>query len=207
MPSIKYVSSSEIFTCAASRIKQTNIILDIGCGIKPTPYIKPKLHICCEPYAEYLQHLKQHAPKDREFVLINSTWDIIKHFPAQSVDTVIFTDVIEHLKKEEGKMLIKEAERVAKVQVILFTPLGFMPQQHPDGKDAWGFSGGKWQEHHSGWDLQDFDDPWELIVCQDLYDKNNVGQALSKPHGAFWAILNKNGTGQAEAISVLYPGK
>ena len=45
-------------------------------------------------------------------------------------------DVIEHLHKKEGYKLIKHAERVARVQVILFTPICYLPQSHPNGKDA-----------------------------------------------------------------------
>ena len=118
-------------------IKQTNVVLDIGCSIKPQEFIKAKIHICCEPHAEYIEYIQsQNLNHERIYVIINSTWDIIKNFPSKSIDTIIFMDVIEHLHKKEGYKLIKHAERVARVQVILFTPICYLPQSHPNGKDA-----------------------------------------------------------------------
>jgi hypothetical protein len=40
-------------------IKQTDVVIDIGCGIRPQKLIKPKVHIGIEPYAEYIQHLEK----------------------------------------------------------------------------------------------------------------------------------------------------
>lgn len=196
-----------LFPEAIKNFKQTDVVLDIGCGIHPQKYIKPKLHICCEPHAEYIEYVQKHTNhSDRVYVLINSTWDIIKSFPSNSIDTIIFTDVIEHLKKKDGHELIKHAERVARVQVILFTPLGYFPQSHPNGKDAWGLNGGKWQEHKSGWDPKDFNEKWDIYVCDKFHLTDNDGRIFERPFGAFWAILNlKPEINNNEAITVLSP--
>ncbi|WP_168413105.1 class I SAM-dependent methyltransferase [Bacillus salacetis] len=190
-------------------IKQTDVVVDIGCGIKPQNLFTPKVHIGIEPYSEYIEHLEKNlANRDRTFIFINSTWDILRKFPSNSVDTIIFTDVIEHLSKMQGKKLLKEAERVAKVQVILFTSLGFLPQCHPDGKDAWGLDGGKWQDHKSGWEPKDFHDKWNIYLCEKFHYGKDEDNLFEEPYGAFWGILNiEPGEEQNQAFTVLLPGQ
>ena len=122
-------------------MKSVEIVLDIGCGIMPQNYIKPLVHICCEPYREYVDHLQQKIAaldtRDRSYVVLNMGWqDAVRFFPAKSVDTVFLVDVIEHLEKAEGQRLLAATEAIARSQVVVFTPLGFMPQHHGDGKDA-----------------------------------------------------------------------
>jgi hypothetical protein len=141
-------------------------------------------------------------------VLINSTWDILKSLSSKSVDTIIFTDVIEHLSKSQGRKLLREAERVANVQVILFTPLGFLPQCHPDGKDAWGLDGGEWQNHKSGWKPKDFDEKWDIFLCEKFHFGTDEKNLFKKPYGAFWALLNiEPDMEQNQAITILLPGQ
>ena len=188
-------------------IKQTNVVLDIGCGIKPQEFIKAKIHICCEPHAEYIEYIQsQNLNHERIYVIINSTWDIIKNFPSKSIDTIIFMDVIEHLHKKEGYKLIKHAERVARVQVILFTPIGYLPQSHPNGKDAWGLNGGQWQEHKSGWYPNDFNEKWDIYMCEKFHFVNNLGEKFDKPFGAFWALQNiEPNSINTQAVTILLP--
>lgn len=207
MSIIKIVNREDLFPEAIKHIKQTDVVLDIGCGIHPQKYIKPKLHICCEPHAEYIEYFrKNNLQNDWVYVMINSTWDIIKSFPSKSIDTIIFTDVIEHLNKKEGYALIKHAERVARVQVILFTPIGYLPQSHPNGQDAWGLNGGKWQEHKSGWYPKDFNEKWDIYECEKFHLTDNDGKKFEKPYGAFWAILNMEPEiSKNEAVTVLLP--
>jgi hypothetical protein len=207
LPIIKIDKNEDLFPEAIKYIKQTDIVLDIGCGINPQKYITPKIHICCEPHTEYIEFVREHNLNcDRIYVMINSTWDIIKSFPSKSIDSIIFTDVIEHLEKKDGYELIKHAERVARVQVILFTPLGYLPQSHPNGKDAWGLNGGKWQEHKSGWYPNDFKEKWNIYLCEKFHFTNNFGRMFDEPFGAFWAILNiESGKSQTQAITVLLP--
>lgn len=101
MSIINIDNREDLFPVVIKHFKQTDVVLDIGCGIYPQKYIKPKLHICCEPHKEYIEYVRKHTlHSDRVYVMINSTWDIIKSFPSNSVDTIIFTDVIEHLKKK-----------------------------------------------------------------------------------------------------------
>ena len=170
------------------------VLLDIGCGIVPQNYVLPQTHICCEPYPEYVDVLQNKISNlevcDRNYIIINMGWkEVVSYFPEKSVDSIFLLDVIEHLEKEEGLNLLAKTEKIARQQVIIFTPLGFMPQHHSDGKDAWGLSGGGWQEHKSGWFPEDFiGEEWKCFVAKDYHTVDSHGNTLYPPYGALWAI-------------------
>ena len=63
-----------------------------------------------------------------------------------------------------------------------------MPQQHPDGKDAWGLDGGMWQEHKSGWSPEDFDDSWDIYASKVFHTADHEGKPFDEPFGAFVAV-------------------
>ena len=122
-------------------------------------------------------------------MVIQADWSMaVKIFPPFSVDVIFLIDVIEHLPKTEALALLKKTEKIARKQIIIFTPLGFLVQKHPDGKDAWGMEGGKMQEHRSGWELSDFDDTWEIYATDKYHTTDNLGHFYHKPHGAFYAV-------------------
>jgi len=88
----------------------------------PQPYIIPKVHICCEPFKQYVEVLLQRfrTEQDRTHVVLHTTWEeATKLFPSKSVDSVFLVDVIEHLKKEEGVRLLHATENIARQQIVL----------------------------------------------------------------------------------------
>ncbi len=64
-------------------------------------------------------------------------------FKPKSFDIVVALDVIEHLAKDDGFMLLRHMEQLARQKVIIFTPTGFLHQ--PPSEDN------PYQEHLSGW--------------------------------------------------------
>lgn len=78
--------------------------------------------------------------------------DLDSIFEPKSFDLVIACDIVEHLTKDEGLALIKSCERIAKVAVIIETPLGLIPQNI----DILGYGGDTFQTHRSAWSIQDF---------------------------------------------------
>lgn len=172
-------------------IRTVDRVLDIGCGIRPQAYFKPYLHVCLEPYQEYIDILNIRYARDPGFLILTGmAQETLKAIPDESFDSVFLIDVIEHLEKEDGVQLLKEMERIACRQVLLFTPLGFMPQHYEVGDtDAWGLNGTEYQEHKSGWEPEDFDDRWEFHICNEYHAPPKNTQE-TKMYGAFWAILN-----------------
>lgn len=190
---IKWVEAGELMSMATSTLAGTEIVLDIGCGIMPQRYIRPSVHICCEPFSQYIEHLEKKIinEQDRHWVLINASWeDAVRLFPPKSVDTVFLIDIVEHLVKDEALKLMGPTVEIARRQVVVFTPIGFLPQKHPDMKDAWGLDGGAWQEHKSGWQPEDFDDTWDIYATKAFHHADNMGRHFEKPYGALWAIKN-----------------
>jgi len=140
------------------RVKQTDTVLDIWSWIRPQNIIKPITHICCEPYKEYSDMLLSKMKRDSNLVVLNIGWqEAVQIFPANSVDTVILLDVIEHLEKEEWLKLLEKTIKIARKQVIIFTPYWFLPQEVPVWmKDAWWLDWAEWQNHKSWWLPKDF---------------------------------------------------
>ena len=189
---IMWVDREILFEEVAKALESVEIVLDIGCGIMPQKLIQPRVHICFEPFRQYVDYLQEKVKNefDRTYVIVNGDWnDAVTKLAPKSVDTVILIDVIEHLKKEDGRRLLSASEKIARRQIAIFTPLGFVPQDHGNGKDAWGLDGGGWQKHLSGWRPEkDFNSDWMIIGSKRFHLKNNKGEPLEKPWGAFWAI-------------------
>jgi glycosyltransferase involved in cell wall biosynthesis len=168
-------------------------VLDVGAGIRPQKLVPTHVHICVEPYKPYVERLRNEVEEDRDWVFLSARWqDVLPLMPDDSIDTVLALDVIEHVEKEEGLRLLHEAKRVARHQVVVFTPLGFYPQAYePDGFDRWHMHGGRWQTHRSGWEPQEFGREWQIVACRDLHLTDQDGAALEEPIGAFWAVYGE----------------
>jgi hypothetical protein len=69
-------------------------------------------------------------------------------FKDHQFEVVLAFDVIEHLDKARGLIMIAEAERVGTLEVVIFTPNGFLPQGALDDNPH--------QFHRSGWELPEF---------------------------------------------------
>lgn len=192
---ITYIDRSDFTQTAISKMTPANVLLDIGTGIMPRDYVPANFYICCEPFSQYVGVLKENIKSlspNTQYLVMNCDWEnALKVLTDKSVDTVFIIDVVEHLEKDEGERLLKDTLRVARKQVVVFTPLGFLEQYlHPDGKDAWGLDGAAVQEHKSGWMPSDFDASWEILVCKDYHVNDNLGNPYETPAGAFWAIKN-----------------
>jgi len=69
-------------------------------------------------------------------------------FKDKTFDIVLASEVIEHMKKEEGTLLLKELERICKEKIILTTPNGYWPQSNIGNNPH--------EIHISGWSCSDF---------------------------------------------------
>ena len=79
-------------------------------------------------------------------------------FQENSFDVVTAFDAIEHLEKEEGFKLIKDAERIARKKVIFFTPKKWDDNKRSvEDKKFWSY-GNTANYHKSLWKEKDFTD-------------------------------------------------
>jgi len=192
MSAITWYSADALVDAAQAQLRPAPVVLDVGIGIRPQQLVRCQLHIGIEPYAPYIARLREACPDVPHHVLLHGTWDqVMRIFPDQSVDTVVAGDVIEHLEKPEGRRLLREAERLARQQICVFTPLGFHEQNYDGRPDAWGMGGGHWQNHLSGWEPNDFNgDKWVCLCCEKYHDTDDHGRKV-EPFGAFYAIWTR----------------
>ncbi|HOW51574.1 MAG TPA: class I SAM-dependent methyltransferase [bacterium] len=185
----------ELETELKAKLCSAEVVLDIGCGIRPQRLIRAKTHICCDPHLEYLEKLVPPLGEGSPLchVFINADWEqVLALFPPRSVDSVFLLDVIEHLQKEKAKELIDRTLVLARKQVVVFTPLGYMSQEEEGETDAWGLGGMKWQKHRSGWTPEDFSAGWDIYRCDKYHTHDSRNNHLPKPFGAFYAVKTNN---------------
>jgi protein-L-isoaspartate O-methyltransferase len=185
-------TADELLSAVEGIVRHTEVVVDIGCGIVPMNYFRPKLHLMVEPWKEYSDILAYRHAGDKSVIIIRAgALETLCQFADNSVDSIFLLDVIEHLEKEAGSQVIIESERVAREQIVIFTPLGFMPQHVESNQpDGWGLSGSTMQEHRSGWEPEDFKASWSFYICESFHGFDYRGERLSKPFGAFFAVHN-----------------
>ena len=187
---VMWFSADRVQVEVGRRIIPTEVVLDIGCGLRPQTYFRPKVHLCLEPHGEYVERLRQWFASAPGVTVFQATAEeFLPRLPDRSVDTVFALDLIEHLTRADGERLLAQCQRLARQQVVVFTPLGFMPQDYDEGdRDGWGLHGARWQRHLSGWTPEDFGEEWSFVACRDFHETNGKGESFEGRHGAFWAI-------------------
>lgn len=143
---------------------EVDTVLDIGAGIRPIGWYKPRRHICVEPHPPYAAMLKD-AGYEVWCETAMLALECVLTWPQQSINAVYLLDVIEHMTRVEGEKLLRLIPHLEPKQIIVFTPNGFLPQEH----DAWNMGGEHWQTHRSGWTPADFPG-WAIS----FYEKNFV---------------------------------
>jgi hypothetical protein len=126
----------------------SSTILDLACGNNsPISEIKGNFKSTgLDIFEPYLVESKEKGVHD-DYV-ISDVMKLNQKISPKSFDAVIALDLIEHLEKSDGFRLIEMMEKIAISKVIIFTPNGFLKQEPYDDN--------LWQEHKSGWNLDDF---------------------------------------------------
>lgn len=187
----EWVDRDSLCERAEALVQAVPTVMDIGCGIRPQMIINaPKFLVCVEAHDEYIRELQRRFKGTTTVIIQGRVPECLTVLPDRCIDTVMMLDFIEHLDREAGLKAISECERIARRQIVVFTPLGFMPQDESGETDGWGLHGQYWQMHRSGWTPDDFDERWHVVACRDFHAINGKGERLSEPHGALWAVLN-----------------
>lgn len=185
-----FASVQALENAASEAIAHTEVVLDIGCGIRPMTRFEPKVHLCLEPFGAYTKILQRRFARMPGVIPLQAgALEGLALLPDRSVDSIFLLDVIEHMPKDYGLDVLRHCERVARRQIVVATPLGFMPQVHEAGEmDGWGVSHNKLQDHLSGWEPEDFGEGWRFLVCNEYHTIDAKGHPLEKPFGSFYAI-------------------
>ncbi len=108
---------------------------------------------------QYLEKLMQQYPHIK--TVCSDALEYVRAQPDQSVDVISIIDGIEHMTKGIGLNLITEMKRVAKKEILLFTPQGHVEGGYLKNgpHNAWGIEGAdEHQVHKSGWSALELKD-------------------------------------------------
>lgn len=140
--------------CFRQFVQGCESALEVGCAEgRNLMQLAPRVRkIGIELHQEYVN-----AGKDQpiEFI-VGDCMKILPTIEPKSVDLVLLIDVVEHLDKKSGWMLLSEAERISRKKILVWTPEGKMLQDHEhfDPNDRPWMPG---LEHKSGWTKDDLD--------------------------------------------------
>lgn len=110
-----------------------NTILDVACGRGKWGYLlrvnwwctargtgdtEPKMLVGVDIFLPFLRKVKYHRIYD-DVVLCHASYFPFKD---NSFDVVLASEILEHVERVEGKLLLQEAERVSRRTVIVGTP-------------------------------------------------------------------------------------
>jgi hypothetical protein len=183
-----YRNLEECFLSGITELEGRSQLLEIGPGIRPLILLDPPtVRILVEPSPQYCEALSRMIGPVENTVIVNQYgMSFLKTLADNSIDSIVLSDVIEHLEKHDGYELLIELERVARNQIAIFTPLGFMPQHFDGTGDSWGFNETELQTHRSGWLPSDFNEAWNFKIAFRAHVDTN-----GEEFGAMWAILKK----------------
>ena len=129
--------------------KNCKSILDVACGQgNPMRMIKKRMKVDYAVGVDIFKPYLDYCKKEKIFNKL-ITQDVRKiKFLEDSFDIVLLNEIVEHLTKKEAWELIKKAEKVAKYQVVIATPIG--KSYHP------AVDGNKYQLHKSAFYPKEF---------------------------------------------------
>lgn len=106
----------------------------------------------------HIAQVHHRCPQAKTFV--SDALEFIKTQEDNSYDVISIIDGIEHMDKDTGLELMDEMKRVAKKEILLFTPEGPSEDGYLKNEphNAWGIEGAdEYQKHKSGWTLKELE--------------------------------------------------
>ena len=123
-------------------------ILSLGCGIGIT-------EIDFEPERITGVDIFDYSDKFKGTFIQHDVRNVKEIIKDNSFDIVFCVDIIEHLEKEDGFNLIKDADSIARKLVVFYTPIEWSNNEQE--VDSWGY-GNAALDHKSLWKPEDFQD-------------------------------------------------
>lgn len=103
------------------------------------------LRLGVDIHVPYLEQIKSCVPYA---ALVGDATKLRETFLARSFDVVLLLGVIEHVEKSQSRRMLKDAEEIARVAVVLETPNGIVFPKFADAADR---CGEHWQTRRCDW--------------------------------------------------------
>ena len=122
---LKLFKAHMLSSLLSKDIKDGWTILDVGCGRSSSlmSVEKGSYRVGLDFYAPYIRKSRILSIHD-DYVLGDVR---ALPFKSKSFDCAVATEILEHLDKHDGLIMIKEIERVVKKKILMTTPNGFLP--------------------------------------------------------------------------------
>lgn len=121
-------------------------VLDVGCGTNSVLSLFGfKRLVGAEEYAPSVD--KARATGTHHEIIQADARKLENHFKPGEFDACVALNVIEHLTKQDGLLMMSSMELISAKKTVLLTPNGFLRQSHAEDKDL--------QEHLSGWEVDE----------------------------------------------------
>lgn len=142
-------------------------LISLGCGIGVTESgFKCSQLDGVDIFSYGNNHMLENWDKKRGIFITEDIRKIDNILFEKSYDIVFALDVIEHLEKEEGWKLIKDAESIASKAVVFYTPLLWdTNEKATNDKTLWSY-GNKYNLHKSLWKVKEFEDKGYTVYLE-----------------------------------------
>jgi SAM-dependent methyltransferase len=158
--------------------------LDVGCGFNsPVQHLsrRPPRIVGVDGYLPVIEESRSKGIHDEYHEI--SLLQIEEQFGPESFDCVIASDIIEHFHENDALDLISQMETVARRQIIIYTPNGFLPQ----GEEY----GNVFQKHLSGWKVKQIESMgYRVIGIEGIRClRGEMARIRWRPH-RFWLTVS-----------------
>lgn len=130
--------------CLQRELKGCHSVLDLGCGPEsPIQYCSAAHRFGVDIYKPFIE-ISQRKGIHQDYLVADAA---SVNFADKSFDAVVLIEVLEHLTKENGMILLGKIEKWARKKIIITTPNGYLPQG--------ALSGNPYEFHCSGWSVDE----------------------------------------------------
>ena len=168
-------------------VKGIRTILDVGCGqgLVAAYGIRHKnVYLAGAEIFEPDLLIAQKRNAHDDYVLADAR---SLPFQAKSFDVVMCLELLEHLDKEEGLKLIRDAEEIARRKVIIATPFGFLdtdPRSNRSRQDELN----PYQDHRGGWQPDELKALGYKVYCNNYLHR--LEEFLAARHSTWSWIMS-----------------
>lgn len=156
-------------SCLKALAKDCYSVLEVGCAEGDNLRM-----LDCEKRVGIEVHEKYVRQGDGIMFRIGNALKYLPIITSNSYDLVLFIDVLEHFEKQDGLFCLRQADRIARRGIVVFTPSGFLPNDsgmYDRSLDAeapreWS----DWLLHKSGWTKEELEqDGFDVVVWDKYY--------------------------------------